>query len=363
VGVSFMQYWIIQSLNSLALGGLLFLLAAGFSLIFGLMRIANLTHGSMYMLGAYVGASVLMGGLRVRIPGADVALLLVATGFLLVHGSMRIAGFGQRAMIYALSAYVGAAIVVCALTLRTPGTAFTFSVSLPDFVRNMWIAALVGALLVGAFGVALERLILRELAGNALGQVLVTLGISFIIADFCLMVWGGDPIPVPTPPALQQPLRVGGVAFPTYRLVVLVIAVATAIVLYFLMDRTRIGAMIRAGVDDPQMARAVGIPVSRLFTTVFCLGAALAGAGGIIGGPIMSAYPGLDADMLPLALIVVMLGGIGSLLGAFVGSFLTGAIYTFGTALLPDLAYVILFLPMIFVIAFRPRGLFGRQSV
>src|SRR4051812_35920817 len=243
-----MQYWIIQTLNSLALGGLLFLLAAGFSLIFGLMRIANLTHGSMYMLGAYVGASVLMGALRVRIPGTDVALFLAATGFLVLFGVMRIAGVAHRAMIYALCAYVGLAILICVLTLRTPGTALTFSVSLPDFVRNMWIAALAGAVLVGAFGVALERLILRELTGNALGQVLVTLGISFIIADFCLMVWGGDPIPVPTPPALQAPLRVGGVAFPTYRLVVLGIAVVTAVALYLLMDRTRIGAMIRAGV-------------------------------------------------------------------------------------------------------------------
>jgi branched-chain amino acid transport system permease protein len=358
-----MQNWIIQTLNSLALGGLLFLLAAGFSLIFGLMRIANLTHGSMYMLGAYVGASVLSGGLRVRIPGTDIALFLVASGFLLVYGVMRLARFTQRATVIALSVYVVVAVLACVLTLRTPGAALAFSLSLPDFVRNMWIAVITGALLVGVFGVALERMVLRELTGNALGQVLVTLGISFIVADFCLMVWGGDPIPVPTPPTLQQPLRVGGVAFPTYRLVVLAIAVVTAAVLYLLMDRTRIGAMIRAGVDDPQMARAVGIPVSRLFTTVFCLGAALAGAGGIIGGPIMSAYPGLDADMLPLALIVVMLGGVGSLLGAFVGSFVTGAIYTFGTALLPDLAYVILFLPMIVVIAFRPRGLFGRQSV
>jgi len=108
------------------------------------------------------------------------------------------------------------------------------------------------------------------------------------------------------------------------------------------------------------MARAVGIPVSKLFTLVFCLGAGLAGAGGVIGGPIMSAYPGLDADMLPLALIVVILGGVGSLAGAFVGSFITGFVYTFGVALFPQLAYVILFLPMIFVIAFRPRGLFGR---
>ena len=285
-----MQFWIVQTLNSLALGGLLFLLAAGFSLISGLMRIANLTHGSLFMLGAYLGVTIL------------------------------------------------------------------------KVVPNLWLAALLGGLVVAAFGGLVERFILRPLAGNALGQVLVTLGISFIVADTCLIVWGGDPIPIAAPASLQRPLVIGNIAFPAYRLAVLGIAIVTAIALHLLMERTRLGAMIRAGVDDMQMARAGGIPVSRLFTTVFCLGAALAGAGGVIGGPIMSAYPGLDTDMLPLALIVVILGGVGSLLGAFVGSFITAAIYTFGSALLPDLAYVILFLPMIFVIAFRPRGLFGTKS-
>jgi len=285
-----MQFWVIQTLNSLSLGGLLFLLAAGFSLIFGLLRIANLTHGALYMLGAYLGASIL------------------------------------------------------------------------NYVPSLWLAALAGGLLVAAFGGLFERLILRRLARNELGQVLVTLGVAYIIADFCLMVWGGDPIPVPTPEALQQPLEVAGFTFPSYRLAVVAVAVATGIALYLLIERTRLGAMIRAGVDDMQMARAVGIPVSRLFTTVFCLGAGLAGAGGIIGGPIMSAYPGLDFDMLPLALIVVILGGVGSLVGAFVGSFIIGFVYTFGIALFPQLAYVILFLPMIVVIAFRPRGLFGRAT-
>lgn len=283
-----MQFWVIQTLNSLALGGLLFLLAAGFSLIFGLMRIANLTHGALFMLGAYLGSSFL------------------------------------------------------------------------KIIPNFWVAALAGGLAVAAFGGLLERLILRKLAGNILGQVLVTLGVAYIIADLCLVVWGGDPIPIPTPPALQQPLRIGGFAFPAYRLAVIVLAVLVAVVLFFIMEKTRLGAMIRAGVDDMEMARAVGIPVSRLFSIVFCLGAGLAGAGGIIGGPMMSAYPGLDADMLPLALIVVILGGVGSLVGAFVGSFITGFVYTFGVALFPQLAYVILFLPMIFVIAFRPRGLFGK---
>ena len=285
-----MQFWILQTLNSLSLGALLFLLSSGFSLIFGLLRIANLTHGALFMLGAYIGVSVL------------------------------------------------------------------------KVVPNLWLAALIGGGVIALFGALLERFILRSLAGNVLGQVLVTLGFAFMIADFCLMVWGGDPIPVQTPESLRAPLLFWGIAFPAYRLVVIGIAFATAIGLYLLLERTRLGAMIRAGVDDMQMARAVGIPVSRLFTIVFCLGAALAGAGGIIGGPILSAYPGLDADMLPLALIVVILGGVGSLVGAFVGSFIIGFVYSFGTALLPDLAYVILFLPMIFVIAFRPRGLFGKQA-
>jgi branched-chain amino acid transport system permease protein len=160
----------------------------------------------------------------------------------------------------------------------------------------------------------------------------------------------------------QTPLRFLDLTFPTYRLVVLVVAVIAAVLLYLLMERTRLGAMIRAGVDDMAMARAVGIPASGLFTTVFCLGAALAGLGGTLAGPIFNAYPGLDADMLPLALIVVILGGVGSLFGTFVASFIVGFIYTFGIALVPDLAYVILFLPMVVVIAFKPQGLFGRVT-
>jgi branched-chain amino acid transport system permease protein len=285
-----MQFWIIQTLNSIAFGGLLFLLSSGFSLAFGLMRIPNLAHGGFFMLGAYLGATV---------------------------------------------TYYGG---------------------------NFWIAVLAAGLGVGLVGIVFERLILRRLAGNVQGQVLVTLGVSFIIADLCLLIWTGDPWTLPAPSELRPPIRLAGFAFPTFRLVVLAIALVTAVALYFLMDRTRLGAMIRAGVDDMQMARAVGIPVSKLFTAVFCLGAGIAGAGGVLGGPILSAYPGLDGDMLPLALIVVILGGIGSLLGAFTGSFIIGFIYTFGTALFPELAYIILFVPMIAVIAFRPQGLFGSVS-
>ena len=286
-----MSLWLLLAVNSITLGGLLFLLSAGFSLIFGLMRIPNLTHGSFFMLGAYLATSLIARGL--------------------------------------------------------------------DF----WTAALVAGLLVAAFGGLVERFILRRLAGAELAQVLVTLGLSFMIADVCLMVWTGDPIRIDTPGALRGATAMFGLGFPTYRLAVSVIAVIFAAVLWALLDRTRLGAMIRAGVDDPAMARVVGIRVSRLFTVVFCLGAWLAGFAGVIGGPILSVYPGLDQEMLPLALVVVILGGSGSLLGSLVGSFVVGFLYNFGQAMFPELAYVVLFLPMLLVLVVRPQGLFGRQTV
>ena len=288
-----MTFWLTLTANSITFGGLLFLLSAGFSLIFGLMRIPNLTHGSLFMLGAYVGASFAGGRLGFRL----------------------------------------------------------------DF----WLAALIATLVVAAFGAVVERLLLRRLPGNQLAQVLVTLGISFMAADFCLMVWGGDPLNVTTPDGLTGFVRSGPLVFPLYRLAIIVIAMIFAAALWYLLDRTRLGATIRAGVDDPEMARVVGIRVSRLFTIVFALGAGLAAFAGIIGAPILSVYPGLDQDMLPLALVVVILGGTGSLLGSFVGSIIVGFIYNFGQALLPELAYFVLFLPMLLVLILRPQGLFGRQ--
>jgi len=291
-----------------------------------LMRIPNLAHGGFFMLGAYLGYSLLTRGVNFWVAallgGLAVGLLGVVIERFIIHPNNRI--------LLAIGSFLDA-MIFRPLGLRA------FS---------------------GAWRGVIARF--RGLAGNEQGQVLMTLGVSFIVADVCLLIWTGDPMTLPAPPALRRPLFIGGYSFPTYRLVVLGVALVAAAGLYLLMERTRLGAMIRAGVDDGQMARAIGIPVSNLFTIVFCLGAGIAGAGGVLGGPILSAYPGLDADMLPLALIVVILGGIGSLLGAFIGSFIIGFIYTFGTALFPELAYIILFLPMIFVIAFRPQGLFGR---
>ncbi|HUN46893.1 MAG TPA: branched-chain amino acid ABC transporter permease, partial [Stellaceae bacterium] len=226
---------------------------------------------------------------------------------------------------------------------------------------DFWLAALLSGLVMAAVGGLIERFLLRRLAGQALPQVLLTLGLSFIIADLCLMIWTGDPISPPAPAALRGTVPILGIVFPAYRLAVMAIAVVAAAGLWVMLERTRLGAMIRAGVDDAPIARVMGIRVSRLFTLSFCLGAGLAGFAGVIGGPILSIYPGLDADMLPLALIVVILGGTGSLMGAFLGSYLIGFLYNFGQAFFPELAYIILFLPMLLVLVLRPQGLFGRQ--
>jgi len=288
-----MTFWLVLTANSITFGGLLFLLSAGFSLIFGLMRIPNLTHGSLFMLGAYIGATLVIGMFGVKM--------------------------------------------------------------------NFWLAAVLATVVVAFLGALAERWLLRRLPGDQLAQVLVTLGLSFMAADFCLMVWGGDPLSVATPSELAGFARLGLLVFPNYRLAIIIIAIIVAIGLWLLLERTRLGAMIRAGVDDPDMARVVGIRVSQLFTIVFALGAGLAAFAGIVGGPILSVYPGLDQDMLPLALVVVILGGTGSLLGSFVGSIIVGFIYNFGQALLPELAYFVLFLPMLLVLLLRPQGLFGRH--
>src|ERR1051325_7769601 len=189
-----MTFWVVLTVNSVTFGGLLFLLSAGFSLIFGLMRIPNLTHGSLFMLGAYFGATFIIG---------------------------------------------------------------VFGVSM-----NFWLAAILATLLGAVLGALTERLLLRKLPGDALAQVLVTLGLSFMAADFCLMVWGGDPLSVETPAPLTGFARLGILVFPNYRLAIIVIAIIVAIGLWLLLERTRLGAMIRAGVDDPDMARVVGIRVS-----------------------------------------------------------------------------------------------------
>ena len=282
------EFWIIQTFNGLSYGALLFLLASGLSLIFGVMRVVNLAHGSYFMLGGYVGLSVVW---------------------------------------------------------KTDSFA---------------TAIVAGAVAIGLVGVGMERLFLRRLPGQTLGQVLMTIGFALIFQDLALLIWGGDPYSIPVPRFLQGAVRAGELSFPAYRIFIIAVAVVVAALLWLALDRTRVGARIRAAVDDGEMAQGVGINVPVLSLAVFALGACLAAAGGVIGGAFLGVYPGADFEVLPYAFVVVIVGGLGSLPGAMVGSLLVGLLDNFGKALFPELSYFTLFAPMAAILAVWPTGLFGR---
>jgi branched-chain amino acid transport system permease protein len=283
-----LEFWIVQTFNGLSYGALLFLLASGLSLIFGVMRIVNLAHGSYFLLGGYVGLSVIWK------------------------------------------------------------------------TKSFPLALLCGAVAIALVGVGMERLFLRRLAGQTLGQVLMTVGFALIFQDLALLIWGGDPYSLPLPAWLQGVVTAGALRFPKYRIFIMVVAAAIGALLWLALDRTRVGAMIRAAVDDAEMAQGVGIRVPTVSLGVFALGALLAALGGVIGGGFLGVYPGLDFEILPYAFVVVIVGGLGSLPGAMVGSLLVGLLDNFGKALFPELAYFTLFAPMALILALRPTGLFGR---
>jgi branched-chain amino acid transport system permease protein len=280
----------LQLLNGLTFAALLFLVSSGFTLIFGLMRIVNLAQGSLYLLGGYIGLSVIR-----------------ATG-------------------------------------------------------SFWLALPAAALAIGALGLLVERGLLRRVRGRPMSEILLTVGLSFIAADLALAVWGGDPITLDVPGVIDGRTEILGVTYPVYRLCVVALGLAVAAGLWLLLERTRIGAMVRAGVDDREMAEALGINVKLVFTGVFALGALLAGLAGVVGGAYLSLFPGADTQILTYALVVVVVGGMGSLRGAVLGALLVGLIYIFGQALVPSLAYFVLFAPMALVLIVRPQGLFGRAG-
>ncbi len=282
-----MSFWAIQALNGISFGMLLFLLAAGLSLIYGIMRILNLAHGSYYILGAYVALSVTR-----------------ATGSFL-------------------------------------------------------LAMVAGIAVVTVFGIAMERFFLRRLPPEELPQALLTFGFLLIVADLSLWIWGGTPQTLPKPEIFERSIRMGAVVFPSYRLFVIGLGAVVGLGLWWLQEKTRVGAMIRAGIDDPEIARTTGINVSLLATSVFALGAALAALGGVIGGPFVGVYPGADFEILLLAFVVVIIGGLGSLKGAFFGGLLVGLLDNFGKALFPEIALFTIFAPMAVILAVRPTGLFG----
>ncbi len=283
-----MSFWVTQILNGLSFSMMLFLIAAGFTLVFGLMKIINISHGSFYLLGAYVALSM----------------------------------------------------------LRTTG--------------NFLVATVVGALAAAFLGIAMQTFFLRRFHMKELQQVLLTFGFVLIVADVCLWIWGGNSQALPKPLAFKGSLWLGSLVFPSYRLLVIVVGVACACVLWLFQEKTKFGAIIRAGVDDEEMLRGCGINIQMVFVGVFGFGALLAGIGGVIGGPFVGVYPGVDVWILLLALVVVIIGGTGSLKGAFVGSLFVGLVDNFGKALFPEISMFTLFAPMAIILAVRPTGLFGR---
>lgn len=279
-------------LGGILYAGLLFLVASGFTLIFGLLRVANLAHGAIYLVGGYIGYDIV---------------------------------------------------------LHYGGTNIGFVLSL--------IGATLG---MGLFGVLVERVLLRLVRGDELSEVLITVGLSLMMADLSLVFFTSEPVNYPTPPFLAGRLTIADVVLPIDHLFVFLVSVLVAIGLWLLTAKTRAGSIIRAGVDDAEMVAGLGINIKAVFTSVFFLGAALAGLAGVCGALTLGISPGNDSLILQLGLVVVILGGLGSLAGAVIGSLIVGLIFSLGTVYLPELQYFLLFAPMVIMLAVRPRGLFGR---
>jgi branched-chain amino acid transport system permease protein len=278
-------------LNGVTLAALYFLVASGFTLVFGLMRNVNLAHGSLYLLGAYMGWVV------------------------------------------------------------------------GDATDNWFLAIAVGFASAALVGFLLQVSIFRFMQGQELRQTMVTIGLSIVLADIMLWWFGGEIYSFDPPRAIfkSMPMLVVD-KYPTYRIVVLGIAIVIGVVLWLFLNRTKVGMMIRAGVDDRQMLAASGVNVQRVFAITFAIGAGLAGLAGVIGGTALSISPGEDTRYLMASLVVVIVGGMGSIPGAAVGALLIGLAEQFGLSYAPTYGVVFTFLIMVLVLAFRPTGILGRRT-
>ena len=289
--------------NGITLGGLYFLVASGFTLIFGLMRNVNLAHGSLYLLGGYIG--------------------------------------------YFVATYTGS-----------------------------WLLAFpVSFILVGAVGILLQIFVFRRMEGDDLRQTLVTIGISIVMADLMLWAFGGDFFNISPPSWLSGPVETffaTGVKrstgdliymkYPVVRLVIFAAAVAIGVGMWLLLNKTQVGMLIRAGVDDRDMLSATGARIQLMFVAVFAFGAGLAGLAGVVGGTFQTIAPGEDIRFLLASLVVVIVGGMGSITGAAIGALIIGLAEQIGSVYFPTYAVVLTFLIMVVVLAFRPQGLMGRSG-
>ena len=288
---SFMSGVILQAINGISLAALLFLLASGFTLTFGLMRVVNMAYGAYYLLGGYIGYSV----------------------------------------------------------ARRTG--------------SFELAILCGGLTIVVLGFFVDRFLIRPIGHNHLAQVLLTVGVAFVIGEVCLAIWGGDNLRVAIPPWLRGGMELpGGLVYPTYRLVLILLGAAVGLLLWILYRRTQIGAVVRAGVDDREQVAATGINVDRLFVMVSALASFLAGLAGVAGGAFLTLYPGAEWEILVYALVVVIIGGLGSLGGAMIGALVVGLLDAYGRWLLPEFSYFVLFAPMAVLLLVRPRGIAGKEA-
>jgi branched-chain amino acid transport system permease protein len=286
-------FYLEQGLNGLQLGVMLFLMAAGLTLVFGIMNLINLAHGSLYMLGAYFAAT-----------------LMQATG-------------------------------------------------------NLLLALLAATVFTALCGYIMEATVLRSLyRRDHLDQVLCTFGIILFLNELVRIIWGALALPMDLPPALAGSVTLlPGLTYPTFRLVIILAGLLVALLMYFLISRTKLGMRIRAGASDRAMAGALGVDIRSLYSYVFSLGAALAGLAGFMAGPILAVQVGMGDSVLVLALVVIVIGGVGSVRGALVSAILVGLVDTFGRVLLPAaLADMGIYALMALVLFTRPRGLFPARG-
>src|SRR5215207_6880623 len=286
------RLYLVTLLNSLTLASLYFIVASGFTLVFGLMRNVNLAHGSLYLLGGYI------------------------------------------------------AFIVAERT-------------------GWWILAVAAGFLAAAVaGLLIQLLLLRHMQGQELRQTMVTIGLSIVIADVLLWIFTAQVHQMEAPAWLQGPIRGIPVinAYSAYRLSLLAMGIGIGVGLWLLLNRTRVGMMIRAGVDDRHMLAAAGVNVNLVFAITFALGAGLAGLGGVIGAVELSMVPGEDTRLLLASLIVVIVGGMGSVVGEALGSAILGLAETYGLAYAPTYSVVFTFVILILVLAFRPRGIMGKAA-
>jgi len=277
-------------LDGISLAMLFFLIAAGFSLIFGLMSVLNLAHASFFLWGTYVGREVF-----------------------LLTGS---------------------------------------------FLLGILAAVITGLVM----GLLVEYFTIRPVYGKHLFQILMTVGLLLVFEELVKLIWGSTVLNFPRPEFLAESIDIMGRLFPVYRLFIIVMGVAVFLIVYLILNRSKIGITVRAGVEDDEMVQALGIDVRKVFSGVFALGAGLAALGGVIGGPFLGAYPDIGFEMLVPALIVVIIGGLGSFPGSFVGAIIIGLSQSFGGYFIPEVAMALNVSIMALVLLIKPTGLFGIEG-